>query len=109
MMRIHRLQSKKSFRVLFRLGKRKESEFFKCIELRNQLPFSRFAYIIPKVVDKRSVVRNRLRRRSREWMRTHLSPPAPPIDFILFIKKEAAYLSREEFYSKLATFFAICL
>ena len=102
---MHRLQSAKDFRALFRFGRRQESELFKLSTLPNKLSFTRFAFIAPKTVDKRAVARNRLRRRAREWIRTHLSSPAQPLDVAVFFKKEAQAASQKEFYEDLARLF----
>ena len=105
MMKIHRLQSAKDFRALFRAGRRRESVFFRLIMRPNSIAFSRFAFIAAKSVDKRAVVRNRLRRRGREWVRTHLSPPSMPLDVALIFKKEAKDATQKEFYKDLALLF----
>ena len=67
--------------------------------------FSRFAFIAPKSVDKRAVVRNRLRRRAREWARTHLSSSFLPLDAAILFKKEAKDATQKEFYKDLASLF----
>lgn len=105
MIKMHRLQSAKDFRALFRTGHRKESRFFKISIRPNNHSFSRFAFITPKSIDKRAVIRNRLRRRCREWVRTHLSSPFPPVDIALFFKKDAKNAPKKEFYEDLAILF----
>ncbi len=105
MISLHRLQSAKDFRMLFRFGRRRESDFFKLTVLPNNMPFSRFAFIAAKTVDKRAVVRNRLKRRSREWVRTHCFFPSPSVDIALFFKKSAAQATQKEFYKDLSLLF----
>lgn len=105
MIRIHRLQSAKDFRVLFRLGRRKETSLFRLITLPNGLTYSRFSFIAPKTVDKRAVVRNRLRRRCREWMRGHFSDQIHNMDIAIFFKQGAGRATKKEFYSSLADLF----
>lgn len=105
MIKIHRLQSAKDFRALFRFGRRRESVFFKVTTRPNGVAFSRFAFIAAKSVDKRAVVRNRLRRRCREWVRTHLSPPSISLDVAIFFEKEAKGATQKEFYKDLALLF----
>lgn len=104
-MTLHRLQSAKDFRLLFRFGRRRESRFLRLSILPNNLLFSRFAFIAPKTVDKRAVVRNRLRRRTREWVRIHAGPPSPPVDIAIFFKKEAKQATKKEFYEDIANVF----
>ncbi len=103
MIRIHRLQSAKDFRALFHFGRRKETHLFKLTTLPNNLSFSRFAFIAPKTVDKRAVVRNQLRRQCREWVRTHCSSPLEGLDVVIFFKKNAKEATKKEFYKDLAT------
>lgn len=105
MIKIHRLQSAKDFRLLFRFGHRRESHCFKLSVLPNNLLFSRFAFIASKAVDKRAVMRNRLRRRAREWVRIHVSSFPEPVDIALFFKKEAKRATKKEFYEDLAHIF----
>ena len=68
-MRIYSLTDKDDFRQLFRSGQRLGSGFFRLITRKNSIGHSRFAFITPSSLDKRSTVRNRLRRRAREWIR----------------------------------------
>ena len=105
MIRIHRLQSAKDFRVLFRLGHRRETNLFRLTALPNHLPYSRFAFIAPKTVDKRAVARNRLRRRCREWTRAHFSSPTHGMDIAIFFKQEAGRATKKEFYHSLTDLF----
>lgn len=102
---MHRLGSGQDFRVLFRLGRRRESRFFKLIYLQNKLSFSRFAFITPKTVNKRAVARNRLRRRCREWIRKSLIPLPRPFDIVITCKKDANKATRKEFYADLTDLF----
>ena len=101
-MRIHRLQSAKDFRTLFRYGRYFESSFFKLVARQNTLPYDRFAFIAPKTVDKRAVVRNRLRRRAREWMLAYHFPARSPLDVAVLFKKEVVTATKANFYEELS-------
>lgn len=57
------------------------------IVLQNTLPTSRFAFVVPASVDKRAVVRNRMRRLVRESVRLALSVIAPGRDGVFLIRK----------------------
>ena len=105
MITIHRLVGAKDFRILFRSGRRRESRFFKIIYRPNALSFSRFSFIAPKTVDKRAVMRNRLKRRGREWMRTSLISLSKPLDIAIIFKKDANKATRKEFYADLVYLF----
>ncbi len=101
MIRIHRIGRESDFQALFRSGRKKEYRFFRLIARPNDLAFSRFAFVAPKAVDKRAVVRNRLKRRSREWMRKNISSLPRSLDIVLFFKKEAKSAPVKEFYEDL--------
>ncbi len=101
MIRIHRIGRESDFQALFRLGRKKEYRFFRLIARPNNLAFSRFAFVAPKTVDKRAVVRNRIRRRTREWIRKNLKSSARSLDIALFFKKEAKSATKKEFYEDL--------
>lgn len=105
MIRINRIGREKDFQLLFLKGRRRESRFFRLTVLPNTLTFSRFAFIASKNVDKRAVVRNRLRRRSREWMRKNLISFPRGLDIALFFKKDAKNAVKKEFYEDLAKLF----
>ena len=71
--------------------------FFK----KNTLDHPRFAFVIARAVEKRAVRRNLLRRRVREWVRTHLALFSHPVDVIFLFKKEAFTVGRKEIYKEL--------
>lgn len=50
-------------------------------------------------------MRNRLRRRAREWVRMHGTSLPEPVDIALFFKKEAVRATKKEFYEDLAHVF----
>lgn len=102
---MHRLQSRNGFRLLFRFGKRRETQFFTLIYLPNNVSFSRFAFITPKIIDKRAVIRNRLRRRCREWIRTYPIIFPRPYDIAIMCKKNANQTTQKEFYADLVDLF----
>lgn len=62
---------------------------------------SRFAFVVPRSVDKRAVVRNRLRRRMREFMRIRSSVLNPPQDVVITCRREAAFAEKKAFYEAL--------
>lgn len=84
-----------------RYGRRASSLLFQVVARPSTLLDSRFAIVAGRVVDKRAVVRNRLRRRVREYIRTHLAQIPPARDIGIIIKKEAAAASRDDFYDAL--------
>ena len=90
--------------LLLRRGWRSSSRLFYVTSRPNGLAHSRFAFIVPRAVDKRAVVRNRLRRRMREYIRARAGRIAPSHDIAITCKKEAAKAPRVHFYAELEEF-----
>lgn len=104
-MRIYSLIDEADFRQLFRKGRRFESIFFRLLTRKNLVGYSRFAFITPRSLDKRSSVRNRLRRRAKEWIRKNAFFSRPGDTAVIF-KKEAIGAAKNKFYEELAKIFA---
>ena len=98
---MHRLGRGKDLATLMRCGRRVFSPLFQLVMRPSTFPDPRFVIVAGRTVDKRAVVRNRLRRRVREYIRTHLVQIAPARDVGIIIKKEAAAASRNDFYDAL--------
>lgn len=73
---------------VMRRGKRVSAQGVQLIFTQNSLSVSRFAFIVPKSVDKRAVVRNRIRRVVREAVRLALPAIVPGWDGVIVIRKE---------------------
>jgi ribonuclease P protein component len=101
----HRLKSQADFLAILRKGFRTESPLFRLLYRPNGLSFARFAFVASRAVDKRAVTRNLLKRRVREWIRTHPEFVFKPYDAALFFKKEAASSPRKKFYEELEAIF----
>ncbi len=82
----HRLPSPE-IKSVMRGGKRVGAEGVQLIISQNSLPVSRFAFVVPVSVDKRAVVRNRLRRLVRESVRLALPKIAHGWDGVFFVRK----------------------
>ena len=98
---VQRLAVASDFRLLFSRGMRFESPLFRLVWRKNGLSHSRFGFVCSKAVAKRAVVRNRLRRRSREWYRKRLELFSSPVDLAVIFKKDAAGATRDLFYEEL--------
>ncbi len=53
----------------------------------NSLPLSRFAFVVRKTVDKRAVVRNRIKRVFRSCIEELLEQLVPGYDMLFFLEK----------------------
>lgn len=73
--------------------------------IRSFTPYSHLTVIVPKSVDKRSTVRNALRRRVTESMRPMLPRFLFPVDAVITLEKDVAQLSVPEFKAHLLDLF----
>lgn len=101
----YRVRGAHTFSLLFSRGMRINSPFFTLLALRNQKGHVRLAMVVSKKVSRRAHVRNRLRRRAREWMRTNLPLDTISYDVVLVYKKECTSISRLAFYDAVADIF----
>lgn len=100
-MKLYSLKEKQDFAFLFSRGRRFYTPLFRVIVHSNTFTYPRFGFITPKTVDKRAVVRNRVRRRAREWVRKRIVAGLPPLDVVLVFQKESAASTRTLFYEEL--------
>ena len=99
--RTHRLHRRDDFTVLFTRGTRIDNPLFRVVVKKNPYGFSRYAFISPRAVDKRAVIRNRLRRRAREWFRKNMSLHRAGLDIAVVFKKNASDVRRNVLYEEL--------
>ena len=105
MNKIFSLTAEEDFSLVIRRGRRAENQFFRMSWILNNLNLSRYAFVVPKSVDKRATVRNRLRRMAKEWVRKNIQKRNIHQDMIISIKKESLNLPRNKFYEELAKIF----
>ena len=87
--------------ALMRYGRRVSSPLFQLVVQSTPLPQPRFVFVVGRAVDKRAVIRNRLRRRVAEYIRIHLGDMPSHRDIAVIIKKEAVGARRDDFYATL--------
>jgi ribonuclease P protein component len=90
-----RLRQPAEFSACFEHGQRVGAQLYRCV-LR-PLPgagSARLGFAISRKVDKRAVVRNRLKRIARDWFR-RVRTQLPPGDYVLMARPEAAAASPE--------------
>lgn len=71
---------------------------------KNNLPESRFAFIVRKSVDKRAVVRNRIRRVFRSCIEEMLKDIRVGNDMLFLLEKSIIEKSRDELFENLKDF-----
>lgn len=69
------------------------------------LPESRFGFLVRKTVDKRAVVRNRIRRLFRSCIEELLTEIKPGYDMLFFLEKGIIDKRQQELVQELRTFF----
>ena len=87
--REYRLSGKSEIEEIFKKGKYLNSELFSIKFLSTNTKFSRFAIIISLKVSKKSVLRNKIRRRVSEIIRLNQSIIKPGYNIVLIVKSRA--------------------
>jgi len=83
--RKNRLKKKKEIERVFKEGKGIKEDFLFLKVVKNNLGFSRFAFIVGKNLSKKATVRNRERRRISELVRLKLKNLEPGIDGVFLV------------------------
>jgi len=82
--------------LVLRQGRRYENSFCKVVWLKNNLPVSRFAFVVSKKTSKKASVRNVLKRRLREVVRGNMLRIKTEHDIVITIYLPAKDLSFKE-------------
>lgn len=98
-----RLSGKADFDRVFATARRKGSRFFRIVLADNAFGHARLGMAVSRRVDKRAVVRNRLRRQIRESFRDAW-PRLPHVDIVVTARPEAAHASRADVWRDLVAF-----
>lgn len=101
MKQTHRLRGQQEFKDLFRRGRRIEALFFHLMVRKNSISRLRLGCVASRAVDKRATVRNRLRRRAREWVMREARLRHSSCDVAIIFKKSASVASRAKLYEEL--------
>ena len=70
--KLNRIRKKKDFEMIFRKGRGFKNGFLALRVFKNDLPESRFGFVISKKVSQKAVVRNKIKRRISEVIRLNL-------------------------------------
>ena len=77
-------------RIKLTKGKIYNGQFFTLRIAKNGLLYNRYAFVVSKKVDKRAVVRNKIKRRLRSCIEKMFNKIKKGYDFIFYVKKRAA-------------------
>jgi ribonuclease P protein component len=94
------LSGKAAFDGVFAARQKRNSRYFRFHYADNALDHARLGMAVSRRVDKRSVVRNRLRRQIRQSFRLAL-PALPSLDIVVNAKPEAAQATRGDLWRDL--------
>lgn len=81
--RKNRLKRKKEFERVFKEGETKKEDFLFLKWLKNNLPISRFGFVVSRKISRKATQRNKIRRRLREIVRLKIPKIKKGIDGIL--------------------------
>lgn len=81
------------------------SQTFRLMVYKNNLPLSRFGFVISKKIDKRAVVRNRTKRVMRSCIEEMLPKIENGYDMLFILQKNAVSQKREIFFSEIEKLF----
>ena len=101
----HRLKKRGDFDRAHRKGKPFRGRFLAAKVVVNGGEHSRFGYMVSKKVNKRAVVRGRIRRRLREATRALLPNLKQGLDVVVMTRPESADKTFEELKAELETTF----
>ena len=80
--KLGRISRQKDFDRIWRQGKTWRNKFFVLRLLMNDLPHVRLAVVVSNKISRKAVVRNRLRRQTKEILRQALSDSAKGCDLV---------------------------
>ena len=103
MRRQQRLRKRKDFDSVYRKGRASANELVALRVLRNHLPHNRYGFSVGKRLGK-AVVRNRVRRRLREGVRS--LPVQPGWDVVISARRPAAAADYHELREAMAGLFS---
>lgn len=81
----NRLKKKKDFEKVFKKGKAFKEDFLVLKIIKNNLKISRFGFVVSKNFSKKTVLRNTIKRRLRETVRTKLNRIKKGIDGVIMV------------------------
>ena len=102
----NRLNKKKDFQKVFKKGKGIKENLLTFKWTPNNLKVSRFSFIVSKKISKKAVLRNKIKRRLREKVKTELPRFKKGIDGVIIVNPEAAKKKSQEMIGSLNKIFS---
>lgn len=82
-----------------------KTSYFNIKTVKNDLNINRFAFIVSKKIDKRAVVRNRIKRKVRAGIEELFSSIEKGNDFVFYPKKKAIDINQSQLLNELKNTF----
>ena len=94
----YRFHGHHSLKYFLRRAQSLKTSFFKLCHLPNKAQANfRLAIIVSKKIDKKAVIRNRIRRRLYEFFRLGLTDLSTPVDIAIIVsRRELAFMSAQD-------------
>ena len=83
----NRLKKKKDFGRVFKQGKSFKQDFLTLKLVKNNLKVDRFGFVVGLKVSKKAFLRNKIRRRLREIVKTNLSKIKTGFDVVFIVRR----------------------
>jgi ribonuclease P protein component len=80
------------------------SRSFRCLYSLNNLSISRFGFVAGKKIDKRSVVRNKAKRKLRSCIEEVVEKIIDGYDMLFIMHKESLSINRTDFFAEVQNF-----
>ena len=97
----YRLKKDREFKKIYRLGRKIKEDFFVIRYLENNLPYSRFGFVIAKTVIKKATKRNLLKRKISEIIRLNQKKIITGRDIVVLIQYQPPDQKSQELAEKL--------
>ena len=81
--KINRIKKKKDFEIVFKNSKSLKNNLFIFKIMKNNLGFNRFGFVVSQKVSKKATIRNKVRRRLTEVMKSQLKNIKNGTDLVL--------------------------
>jgi ribonuclease P protein component len=84
--RKYKLRRENDFKKIFKQGKHYQKDFIRIRFLKNNLNFSRFAFVVGTKISKKATQRNKIRRQLEEIIRLNLNQIKTSFDIIILVE-----------------------
>lgn len=102
---ISRLKKRKDFDAIFKKGKGLKDDFLFLKLIENDLKVSRFGFVVSRKVSAKATVRNKIKKRLREAVKTLLPEMKKGFDGVLVVQRNVSGKNYKEIEKAVASLF----